>query len=459
MTRLTKLNKLRVFFEGAPKANIAKMANVLQNYREGVVNNFRTAENAIIALSHPTMFGPRKVVEYYNKAMGVQIERKLVAKLKVDYTLRVLLFTSSARAPTGVVNALNEEQQKTYKKYITKKYPKHRLFWAGRLEVTMGSNEFFEGVKDKLVVGKARNKEWKELTRICLTDPHFKNREQVARGYLEAIMVLSYDKKPEIAGTAPLTTRKRGDDKLMIQYSYASNTIDVAQDTMKEAMENKRYVKNECWLNSIYDFYHDSLLRTDKKKDMVTRETILQVLDRTEDNIKHGLTIDDVLPFFVKYKLRLRVFNIFYKRIFRYDPPVYNGHNKPMYVLADGDHIYTLNHDIKRLEQNQDEDEDNLRCEGFSRVSHKRGQGRSITQDDRPHRRHHQDTQSRAYADGGGTRRRRKGAARHLPGPEGERHGGHPVAALRGQVHAADKLPSGQDRLDVYRGKRAQVHH
>ena len=54
------------------------------------------------------------------------------------------------------------------------------------------------------------------------------------------------------------------------------------------------------------------------------------MLDRTEDNIKHGLTIDDVLPFFVKYKLRLRVFNIFYKRIFRYDPPVYNGHNKPM---------------------------------------------------------------------------------------------------------------------------------
>ena len=82
-------------------------------------------------------------------------------------------------------------------------------------------------------------------------------------------------------------------------------------------MENKRYVQNECWLNSIYDFYHDSLLRTDKKKDMVTRETILQVLDRTEDNIKQGLTIDDILPFFVEYNLRLRVFNVFSKRIFR----------------------------------------------------------------------------------------------------------------------------------------------
>ena len=49
---------------------------------------------------------------------------------------------------------------------------------------------------------------------------------------------------------------------------------------------------------------------------------------------------------------------MFYKRIFRYDPPVENSHNKPMYVLADGDHIYTMNHDIERLEQNQDDDDD-----------------------------------------------------------------------------------------------------
>ena len=59
-------------------------------------------------------------------------------------------------------------------------------------------------------------------------------------------------------------------------------------------------------------------MRTDKRRSMITRETILQVLDRTDDNIKQGLTIDDVLPFFVKYKLRLRVFNVFHKRIFRY---------------------------------------------------------------------------------------------------------------------------------------------
>ena len=61
-----------------------------------------------------------------------------------------------------------------------------------------------------------------------------------------------------------------------------------------------------------------------------------------------------MLPFFQKYKLKLRVFDIFYKCIFRHDPLVENQNNKTMYVLADGDHIYTLSHDLKRLEQMQE---------------------------------------------------------------------------------------------------------
>ena len=292
MTRLSQIKRLRFHFQDAPKANRPKMENIVQKYTDGAVNNFKTLQNAMIALAHPAMYGPKKVMEYYNKAMGMQIQKKLVAKLKMNYTLRVLLFTGSSAEPTRMVNTLTEEQQKTYKKYLTRKYPKHRLFWAGRLDVSMGSDEFFAGVKDKLVIRGARGREWRQLHRICMTDTTFKNREQMAHGYLDAIMVLGYDKKPEVAGAAPIATRKRTGDKLMIQYRYASNQLDVAQDTMEKAMKNEKYVKNECWINSIYDCYHDTLLRTDKKRNMITRATILEVLGRTEDDIKQGLTVD-----------------------------------------------------------------------------------------------------------------------------------------------------------------------
>ena len=54
------------------------MENVVQKYTECTVNNFKTLQNAMIALAHPGMYGPKKVMEYYNKAMGMQIQKKLV---------------------------------------------------------------------------------------------------------------------------------------------------------------------------------------------------------------------------------------------------------------------------------------------------------------------------------------------------------------------------------------------
>jgi len=61
------------------------------------------------------------------------------------------------------------------------------------------------------------------------------------------------------------------------------------------------------------------------------------------------------MPFFVKYKLKLRVFDKFCKVVCKYDPPVINKTNKAMFIMMTDKHIYTLNHDIKKLEQRDDE--------------------------------------------------------------------------------------------------------
>ena len=81
------------------------------------------------------------------------IPQRLKRKLQLDFTLKVLLFTSTEKKDpsTNAVVELSEDKQKKYKRYMTKKYPGLRLFWVGRLEVTQGSNEFFAGVKDKLI--------------------------------------------------------------------------------------------------------------------------------------------------------------------------------------------------------------------------------------------------------------------------------------------------------------------
>ena len=82
------------------------------------------------------MFGPKKVEVLHQRATG-QLLRKmgLPYKLKMDYTLKVLLFTDVDKKDPDkdmeAENNLDEEGKRKYKKRLSKKYPKHRRFWAG----------------------------------------------------------------------------------------------------------------------------------------------------------------------------------------------------------------------------------------------------------------------------------------------------------------------------------------
>ena len=58
----------------------------------------------------------------------------------------------------------------------------------------------------------------------------------------------------------------------------------------------------------------------------------MEVLGRTEDDIRDGLTIEEVLPFFQKYKLKLRVYDVFYNLIFKHDPDTPNFNNPALFL-------------------------------------------------------------------------------------------------------------------------------
>ena len=46
---------------------------------------------------------------------------------------------------------------------------------------------------------------------------------------------------------------------------------------------------------------------------MIARKIILGIIGKTEETIKSGISIDDMTPFFVKFKLSVRAFDKFYK--------------------------------------------------------------------------------------------------------------------------------------------------
>ena len=92
-------------------------------------------------------------------------------------------------------------------------------------------------------------------------------------------------------------TKKRNDSKQSIKYSYISTPLDLSKDTFAEAIKNNNYIKNECWINTLYDFYKDTLLSTNKKRNVITREIILKIIGKSEETIKSVISIDDMTPF------------------------------------------------------------------------------------------------------------------------------------------------------------------
>ena len=104
------------------------------------------------------------------------------------------------------------------------------------------------------------------------------------------------------------------------------------------------------------------MLRTDKKRNVITRASILATIGKTEENVREGLSIEDVKPFFEKHRLQLRVYDKFYKMVFKYDPPNRNHNDKTMYCMMTDGHIYTLNFDLDKIAQkDQDAEVDDLK--------------------------------------------------------------------------------------------------
>lgn len=86
----------------------------------------------------------------------------------------------------------------------------------------------------------------------------------------------------------------------------------------------------------------------------------MDILNVSEETIKEGLSVRDVLPFFEKFKLCLKVFDEIGRLIFKYIPDSPNKNEKRCYVKLKGNHIYTLNNNLEKLRLKDDDDGEKL---------------------------------------------------------------------------------------------------
>ena len=193
---------------------------------------------------------------------------------------------------------------------------------------------------------------FKKAFNILMTDKNFAKLIQNKPGYVIAVKFLSYDSlEDKDEKYDPLDEGLMDADNVSCNFRYIHTAIRLDSKTFMDSISNERYTKNECWINSITDFYGDTLMSANRKRNVLTRQKLLTILNKTEETVKQGISVKEVLPFFKEYKLNLRVFDVFGKLVCRHDTETRNNHNKAMYCMIKGNHVYTLNYDLKSLDQ------------------------------------------------------------------------------------------------------------
>ena len=179
----------------------------------------------------------------------------------------------------------------------------------------------------------------------------------VETGYIGALKILRARKVEGGQPSNPRQANLRRSENISMYNTYMYTELDTSKETFMEAIQKGNYVDNQCWLNTLTDYYKDTLMNN-KKKEPMSRGMILKLINKTEQEFtESGASIDDMIPVFIKYRMRVRIRDQLGKIIYSYSPEMFDRNIRAFYAMVKNNHIYTLNNNIKRLEQKQNTDD------------------------------------------------------------------------------------------------------
>ncbi len=316
-------NILKIVARDASDANKARILNLAELYQSRKIKNFTTALNIALMLKvkHKLLVNTAKPIQTYEKVVAKANNKKpkvipkkgpnitLPPTIKNIFEVELILYQS-------VNNTKNKKARKR-----NRSFKGLQQVYQGKLNLDVQGidpDDFFGRWKDllmtidlnalKQLIGndlpedlhQEHSESFSIMMKLLKTNPEIKDfLSSHGDTYITRVLTQSYNPEDasQIVPADPRNAISTSEYKASSYFAYRSTQLDLSKRCLKEAMENQKYIRYECWLNAIVDFYGDTLLSPGKKRNVITRQKILQIIRRTEDNIKNGLAIADVLPF------------------------------------------------------------------------------------------------------------------------------------------------------------------
>ena len=156
----------------------------------------------------------------------------------------------------------------------------------------------------------------------------------------------------------------RESQNISIYYRYIQTEVDADALTIKEALQQKEYKDNECWINALLENFEGTDLLREKRQQKNTiptlsRNKVLELLEMTEEEfINNGASINQMDKVFQFFNIPARLYNFTGGLIYQHNPKDYEkGRVKMFRGLVKNNHIYLLNHDLNTLRQMQANEE------------------------------------------------------------------------------------------------------
>ena len=360
-SNLIQLNHLKdKVAEGANKTTQKRINEIIKLYQERKIGNIATAENLIKGLTSKNKKTYEKAFKQYKdtipktkKAKPLN-ERLAETKSQSTYLINFQLYTT--RKPR------NEKVKPAFKKFET-------AFYIENFDIrqaTVKAKNFDKGLVKNLIfrfetkedfISKRKenaNEEFEKVIELLNKDKDFKEMVDDLTKYYDNLFDAIKIQQVEVVN-------KKGEkfnimdesltdiSHISIYHRYVSTPVNHNLYNLREAISNNEHVDNQCWINALSDFYKDSLMN-DKRRDRLTRERIIEIIGRN-DFYSNGATINEMDKVFKHYRIPARIFDCCENLIYRHEPEEANKKLKCFYAFVKNSHIYTMNNDLKSIQQ------------------------------------------------------------------------------------------------------------
>ena len=336
-----------------------KIQNLINFYEDRKIAQFTTADNLIRQfITAKTDKQKAKANTAYDKIHDKHQDKEpLGRRMREAKKENKKRNTSNTYSVDALFYRLKDEKREKELKTAFKdsKGRPYVILWKDPKTLNVKSTNYIEDIVRKRIFRTEKDtaRLFIKLFQTLQTDREAYDELEFHKDYIDCIKLLSVERVDDDVNFDPKNEKLTNTANLSMYNIYIQTPLDPEFETFKEAINVEHYKENECWFNTITDWYKDTLMGEKRReKNRLTKESMLKLMNKTEEDFKtNGASIQDMVPVFEHYGIQVRIFNSFIKPMFKYSPTKYNHHIPTLYALVKNNHIYTANDNLQMLRQ------------------------------------------------------------------------------------------------------------